>query len=77
VTYLHDAKPDWVESTASFLESLKCLAASNLKLLGFAVVVSDYFEITAASVAPNRNRILPLRFDFKDCLNASLNCSSG
>jgi hypothetical protein len=41
------------------------------------VVVSGYFEITAASVAPNRNRTLPLRFDFKDCLNASLNWSSG
>jgi hypothetical protein len=38
------------------------------------VAVSGYFEIT--SVAPNLNRILPLRFDFKDCLNASLNWSS-
>src|SRR6185312_1909185 len=27
--------------------------------------------------SPNLNRILPLRFDFKDCSNASLNCSSG
>jgi len=27
--------------------------------------------------ALNLNRILPLRFDFKDCLNASLNWSSG
>jgi hypothetical protein len=35
------------------------------------------FEIPAISVAPNWNRILPLRFDFKDCLNASLNSSSG
>ena len=32
-TYPHYTKPDWVESSASFLESLKCLAASNLKLL--------------------------------------------
>src|ERR1700682_2383693 len=39
------------------------------------VAVSGYLEIT--SVAPNLNRILPLRFDFKDCLNASLNWSRG
>jgi hypothetical protein len=42
-----------------------------------AFVVSGYFEIPATSEAPNWNRILPLRFDFKDCLNASLNSSSG
>src|SRR5882724_6846669 len=41
------------------------------------VIVAGYFEIAATSVAPNWNRILPLRFDFKDWLNASLNWSSG
>jgi hypothetical protein len=40
-------------------------------------IILSYFEIAATSVAPNWNRILPLRFDFKDCLNASLNWSSG
>ncbi len=53
-----------------FLVSSKCF-------YGFVVVVSGYFEIAATSVAPNWNRILPLRFDFKDWLNASLNWSSG
>src|SRR6266699_5375260 len=43
---------------------------------GFVAGSFWFFEIPVPS-GSNLNRILPLRFDFKDCLNASLNWSSG
>jgi hypothetical protein len=64
-----------VSSAVYVVVVIGCLQTRSF--YGFVVVVSGCFEIRATSVTPNLNTILPLRFDFKDCLKASLNSSSG